>query len=139
MSSKDSKADDETKVIYLDKDYKADDAEDTEAVSAEENKEAKEAEETVVVEPVVETAVETAVEPAVETAVEDDKKDEDNESVATNELISLHPIYIMLDTFLKHGDKSVAQLFSEMAADIKELKTEIKSLRAELTAVPEPK
>ena len=135
MSSKDSKADDETKVIYLDKDYKADDAEDTEAVSAEENKEAKEAEETVVVEPVVETAVE----PAVETAVEDDKKDEDNESVATNELISLHPIYIMLDTFLKHGDKSVAQLFSEMAADIKELKTEIKSLRAELTAVPEPK
>lgn len=132
MSSKDSKADDETKVIYLDKDYKADDAEDTEAVSAEEN---KEAEETVVVEPVVETAVE----PAVETAVEDDKKDEDNESVATNELISLHPIYIMLDTFLKHGDKSVAQLFSEMAADIKELKTEIKSLRAELTAVPEPK
>ena len=135
MSSKDSKADDETKVIYLDKDYKADDAEDTEAVSAEENKEAKEAEETVVVEPVVETAVE----PAVETAVEDDKKDEDNESVATNELISLHPIYIMLDTFLNHGDKSVAQLFSERSADIKELKTEIKSLRAELTAVPEPK
>ena len=132
-SPKDNKADDETKVIYLDKDYKADDAADTEVAAKEENEE-------VAAEATKEGADVDEEADAKEAEVDDKKAgDDDGESVATNELISLHPIYIMLDTFLKHEDKSVAQLFAEMAVDIKELKTEIKSLRAELTAVPEAK
>lgn len=130
MSAKDT---DETKVIYLDKDYKAEDKKEEEEAPIDDAA-TTEKEAAVADDDALETKADVEADAEADAVNEDDS--ESNDSVATNELISLHPLYIMLDTFLKHEDKSIAEMFAEMAVDIKELKNEFRSLRSELTAVP---
>jgi hypothetical protein len=59
----------------------------------------------------------------------DDVDEEDDRSEDTNHLLSLHPFYLMMETFLKYNDKTIAQVMAEMSQNIKDLNDNIRSLK----------
>lgn len=55
----------------------------------------------------------------------------DSGSDDTNKLLSLHPFYLMMETFLKHNDQTTAQILAEMSQNIKSLSDSIRELKKE--------
>jgi hypothetical protein len=52
-------------------------------------------------------------------AAQTQTQDDDKDSVATSELMSLHPFYLMMERFLKHENKTVAHILADILKELK--------------------
>jgi len=59
----------------------------------------------------------------------DDDGDSSTSSVNTQEMIAIHPHYLMLEAFLKCDEQTIGQLMKRMVLHMQELTTSVKELK----------